>query len=609
MCDAAENIWKRFERFQARSAANSKKSGVRGSGQLAVRDLDLDTVRKQKGYIGRDVTCMLVDEAQDLLLYQILLFRCVCRNKRYYSFAADTAQCISAGRVFRFDGLKKLWWEKFNEVDAALTSTTGSPLSSDQEVEQATVDRYASVTGLSIALEENQEYLAIAEKTVPDVVNLVHNFRTHQNILDLAAEIVDILTKFWPRRIDSLPRERSDERGRRPLIVYDLDKQVFFQSLLETAWAGVERGGSDVAILVRSEEAKAEVRGLLDKNSAGRNTNLADKIPILTCGEAKGLEFAQVLIWRFLESSSVPATCWYYLWPLAEVEAKKSNHIPEVRNRIRSNRSNIDSGYTMDKLASLHTEIGANLWQNELKELYVALTRVRKTLFLFEEKASVPMLMLSHLVGGKTLQLCKDAETLPNILLKNDRVFVEQAKKLFEEGRFAEAAQKFAAAEDPYWVGKARLRAMEEADGERGKVERGQFLAEHARLLDARGEQLEFCLLAAALFEECELWEKARELYGAAIKVGMWEKTRELYGAAIKMGFAIFDSVPILSKSSGSLHYWDLRGALLVTVRSRFAAVGPDGKGPTVFSCSAFRHCTSAARPISSTMTTSGAWF
>ncbi len=44
-----------------------------------------------RGYVGRKVTMALVDEAQDLLSYQILLFRCACEERHRYAFAADTA--------------------------------------------------------------------------------------------------------------------------------------------------------------------------------------------------------------------------------------------------------------------------------------------------------------------------------------------------------------------------------------------------------------------------------------------------------------------------------------------------------------------------------------
>ena len=67
-----------------------------------------------KGYEGRQVTALCVDETQDLLMRQVALFRCVVDSLRgggsggldALCLAADTAQAIEHGRAFSFSGLK-----------------------------------------------------------------------------------------------------------------------------------------------------------------------------------------------------------------------------------------------------------------------------------------------------------------------------------------------------------------------------------------------------------------------------------------------------------------------------------------------------------------------
>jgi len=51
------------------------------------------------------------------------------------------------------------------------------------------------------------------------VIQLTKNFRSHQNILQLANSVVDLIEIFFPQTIDKLQRERSDMDGPKPILL------------------------------------------------------------------------------------------------------------------------------------------------------------------------------------------------------------------------------------------------------------------------------------------------------------------------------------------------------------------------------------------------------
>ena len=129
---------------------------------------------------------------------------------------------ISAGRVFRFASLKDMWYRTF------------------------------ALNKLGLGLREYENASKGGAKIVPDVENLLTNYRTHQQILNFSHQLVRILTHFWPRRIDKLPRETSSLSGERPLLVYNISAENFGRLMLETHWGGADK--AKAAVAVKEEE-------------------------------------------------------------------------------------------------------------------------------------------------------------------------------------------------------------------------------------------------------------------------------------------------------------------------------------------------------------------
>jgi len=111
---------------------------------------------------------LMVDEVQDLTPNIILLMVKLVSSNVF--FCGDTAQTIAKGVNFRFYDLKRIFAQQ-NDL------------------------------------------------TIPNVVQLTKNFRTHGRVLDLANSLVALIELFFPTSIDRLKREMSDQEGPKPIVI------------------------------------------------------------------------------------------------------------------------------------------------------------------------------------------------------------------------------------------------------------------------------------------------------------------------------------------------------------------------------------------------------
>jgi superfamily I DNA/RNA helicase len=115
----------------------------------------------------------MIDEVQDLPHAIIYLLSKTASYGVFYS--GDTAQTIAKGVGFRFCDLKSLFDQKLFDRSLNLAKPT---------VKQLTV-----------------------------------NFRSHNNILQMANSVITCLEILFPKTIDKLNKERSDLKGPKPMIL------------------------------------------------------------------------------------------------------------------------------------------------------------------------------------------------------------------------------------------------------------------------------------------------------------------------------------------------------------------------------------------------------
>ena len=128
---------------------------------------------------------LYVDETQDFTQAELLLLWRLMVNPNASFFAGDTAQAIARGVTFRFADI--------TSMAHALTQTSAA-----------------------------SQLLAAPVSRAPPKTTLVHNYRSHNGILRLAATIVQLLQYYFPMTIDSpsdLPPDRGVFDGPKPRLV------------------------------------------------------------------------------------------------------------------------------------------------------------------------------------------------------------------------------------------------------------------------------------------------------------------------------------------------------------------------------------------------------
>jgi ATP-dependent exoDNAse (exonuclease V) beta subunit len=198
-------------------------------------------------YWKTKVDYLIVDEVQDLTPLTIQLLVSIT-NKNVF-FCGDTAQTIAKGVGFRFYDLKNIFDSK-------------------------TV-------------------------SIPSVIQLTKNYRSHGKILDLANSIVDIIETFFPQTIDKLQRESSDLDGPKPILLENYTDEDLMAMIIGHSETRNPTFGCNQVIIVRDQETKNTLPIFLKQALC------------LTVYEAKGLEFDDVILYNFFTNS--PASNQYRL--------------------------------------------------------------------------------------------------------------------------------------------------------------------------------------------------------------------------------------------------------------------------------------------------------
>ncbi|CAD8122830.1 unnamed protein product [Paramecium sonneborni] len=290
---------------------------------------------------------LFVDEIQDLPCAFLSLFSRLIEQG--YQFCGDTAQTIAKGVGFRFEDIKNF----FKKID-------------DQKLKNF------------------------------ELHQLTINFRSHNNILQLANNIVNLIELYFPKSIDKLNKEISNLKGPKPIIINSKDTEVLFSFLtgdiqnLKTE-VQIEFGCNQV-ILVKNHEVMENIPSQL---------KLA---LILTIEESKGLEFEDVILYNFFTDSTLNPSYWDLLdyifidevdLDIDQYNLKLTKHEEQLllQQDNKNNKNLIESQQCLkEKKLRLNPNISTldlNYYKSllqELKYLYVAATRAKIRLIIFDEQ-------------------------------------------------------------------------------------------------------------------------------------------------------------------------------------------------------------------------------
>ncbi|RVD88960.1 uncharacterized protein DFL_003123 [Arthrobotrys flagrans] len=211
---------------------------------------------KLSSRLRSQITEIFVDEIQDQRLPEIEMLLDFVNDAKSFAFAGDTAQCISRDSCFRFQDLKKLFFQKY--------------------------ERQGILAG--------QQDLAKL-----NLFTLSKNYRTHNGILKLAAKVIDILSESFPYLIDKFSPELGNFDGPLPIVFSGFSSDIFVPRETENS-TSISEFGADQVFITRDEETKL----LLSKE-------MGDKVMILTILESKGMEFQDVFLFDFFSDSTCQA--------------------------------------------------------------------------------------------------------------------------------------------------------------------------------------------------------------------------------------------------------------------------------------------------------------
>ena len=282
---------------------------------------------------------------------------------------------------------------------------------------------------------------------VPEVINLSINFRSVGNIVSLANKLLLLKRKLVGLAGGEIT-ERWTFRGRPPLLLDGLAEG----DLLGT----IARGGAGQVVLVRTEQERDRVRRAL-------RTEL-----VFTINEAKGLEFDAVLLWRFPAAQDAPA-----IWRrIAEERTQGDADQPHVRH--------------------------------ELNLLYVAVTRARNTLVIWDGKQVSPIWTIDALADQ--IYRSTDAAAFDTLWQR-----VSTPAEWEAQGDYFAEREHYAAAEECYRhaqaVAKEELARAHRLEREREHHTAARLFARHGRAAQA-ADNLE---QAGAFRAAARAWRRAND--------------------------------------------------------------------------------------------------
>ncbi|KAI8806445.1 hypothetical protein BJ742DRAFT_364554 [Cladochytrium replicatum] len=347
-----------------------------GGTDLMDRVNELNSVLPTKIHILPKVHEIFVDEVQDLTMSEILplVMLGTRTNPNGLVFAGDTAQTIARGSCFRFQDLSSMIYRTLHS-----------------QMDEESVEKYK-----------------------PQLFNLAKNYRSHNGILRVAASTLDLLEKYFPGAIDSMPRDVGVVDGPKPLCITGSSEDEF----LGLFGLGVKSGvvgesednlefGAEQVILVRDMNNERLLRD-----------HIGDSALIMTVEEAKGMEFSDVLLFCPFDKAG---SNW----------------------RVFLNEVTGYAGHLRAFDAVKHNILGT-----ELKILYTAVTRARQRLIIFSrgnsEDGMNTMFMLWEQLGlighTKNVERLKEHEHYRALAIKSSpQQWGRQGLTLFERKQYRPA--------------------------------------------------------------------------------------------------------------------------------------------------------------------------
>ncbi|PBL01521.1 hypothetical protein ARMGADRAFT_984178 [Armillaria gallica] len=249
----------------------------------------------------------------------------------------------------------------------------------------------------------------------PEMFQLAVNYRSHAGIVDCAHSIIDLITMFWEDSIDRLSPEMGIIDGVKPVFFNNEDHAQLKQFIFGDRGKPIEFGAQQ-CIIVRNETAREKLRQQVGEIGL-----------VLTVYESKGLEFNDVLLYNFFADSTASLAQWRVVLNGIEKSKQDPEHPPPQFGHIH------------------HASVC-----NELKSLYVAITRARENVWIADgsEKGEPMRIFWSNkdLIDNYTPG--SDAPRLASSSTREE--WAAEGHELFNAKHFSQAKHCFDKAKLPF---------------------------------------------------------------------------------------------------------------------------------------------------------------
>ena len=358
--------------------ANNKYFDMQDVVNYLIREVNIELVPNNRKLLD----LVFIDEVQDFSINQLYLLFLISRDIKV--LAGDTCQTISKINTFRFADLNNALY------------TIGE-----------------------------LENIKIKE---PKNIEINLNFRCQANILKFAHLIYELIHYFFINTLDKVRMDFSTQvgAGEKPfLIPYKIrldggekNKNFKYFEDLEnkTGFDYFLKGLTDNNLFLNDEKSKINIAFSVNHCVICRNNDIVkqlnkkynNKIFCSTVYESKGLEYEIVIIYNyFKDSPPFIQDIWKFILKNISFNKVENNYLSLVKQNLdyeNVSQSIKDQIYTIfkDKVSVVFPQ---NITQqfsifnfcSELKELYVAITRAKSRLFIYEENMDLLQLFIERI--------------------------------------------------------------------------------------------------------------------------------------------------------------------------------------------------------------------
>ncbi|SJL03091.1 uncharacterized protein ARMOST_06437 [Armillaria ostoyae] len=320
---------------------------------------------------------------------------------------------------------------------------------------------------------------SLAAQQPPETFQLTVNYRSHAGIVDCAHSIIDLITTFWKDSVDRLSPEMGIVDGVKPVFFNNESGAQLEQFIFGDGGDHIEFGAQQ-CIIVRNEVAREKLRQQVDQETDGRYYS--------TIYESKGLEFNDVLLYNFFADSPAGLAQWRVVLNAVEESKQDPRNPPPQFDHIR------------------HASIC-----NELKSLYVAITRARENIWIADgSEAGEPMRtfwthkdLISNYARGSDVPHLASSST--------PEEWATEGRKLFNAKHFSQAKHCYNKAKLPF------LASIADAYDLRAKarkvIEAAHSFFECAKASTNSKDSVTYLRISGQCFEQADQKRRAAQVF------------------------------------------------------------------------------------------------